>query len=96
MKRRTTCLAPVAGLVLALAGCASPNQPALSRSNPADPHAAEALSAAAPVLMTGTNYAMAPQPEQPQPPNREHGPATKQSPSQDDAHHEHQHESPKQ
>src|SRR5207244_400708 len=58
---RTSILA----ITLASAGCvALPTQPRLAASNPASPNAPEAaFPLAAPLLMTGNNYAMAPEGE---------------------------------
>ena len=77
---------------LVLTGCAPIKpQPNLNVSSPASPSAPEgAYAMASPVLMSGTNYAMAPQPEEQQTPHHEHGADHKPPASQGHEHHDHQ------
>jgi hypothetical protein len=88
------------GLALAciLTGCSPFKPPPLSRSNPANPNAAEApLPPAAPLLMTGNNYAMPPEVEgQPMqmdmnmemPDHEGHGKPSEKAPAHDHSGHE--------
>jgi hypothetical protein len=68
---RTKIKSMIAVAALAFTGCAGiGTQPSLSHSSPASPNAPEAsCPAAAPVLMTGTNFAMNPPAETEQPPD---------------------------
>ena len=81
-----------AALAIALAGCAPlAVQHHLSASNPGSPDAMEALyPMAVPVLMAGTNYAMAPEAEgEEMHHHEESSPQKRPAPSTQNPHHDH-------
>jgi hypothetical protein len=75
-------------VALIAAGCARfPGGP--SGGSPANPQAPEAaIPPASPILMSGTNYAMVPQPEQQKTPHHEHTTDQHQTAPAHEHHHE--------